>query len=413
MIDTPAPGAPTCVILGSSHAGAQLATSLRQEGWSGRIVMVGEEAHPPYHRPPLSKTFAKGETTLQQLFIRDPAVYAQHGIELRLGCGVLAIDRVRQQVALADGHTLPYDKLAICTGAAVRKMPVRGADLPGIHGLRAVDDVLAIRADIQAGQQAVVVGAGYIGLEAAAMLRGMGMQVTVLETASRVLARVTSPEVSAFYERVHAEQGVRVLTGVGVSHFEGGDRVTHVVMSDGTRHRAHLVIVGIGVTPRVELAQAAGLAVDDGIVVDAHARTTDPAIVAAGDCTRHVSELYGSVRLESVPNANEQAKSAAAGLCGKDKPYHALPWFWSDQYGLKLQIAGLQRGYDQVVLRGDAAQSHSFAAFYLSGGRLIAADCVNRPQEFMVAKRLIQQRATPDPQALSDDTTAFGKLFAA
>ncbi len=400
-----------CVIVGASHAAAQMAPSLRQEGWVGRILIIGDEPCAPYHRPPLSKTYLTGEKGSHDIQIRAPEVYAKHGIELMLGQRVTAIDRAGKTVELQGGEKVHYDKLALCTGARVRRVALPGADLHGIHYLRTMEDVNGIQGSVSPGREAVIVGGGYIGLETAAVLRKLGMKVTVLEMAPRVLARVTAPEVAAFYQRVHTEEGVDIRTGVAVSRFEGGSSVEAVVCADGSRFPAHLVVIGVGVVPNTELAEAAGLAVNDGILVDACARTVDPDIVAAGDCTRHPTPLYGSLRLESVPNATEQAKSAAASLCGKEKPYVALPWFWSDQYDLKLQIAGLNGGYDRVVIRGNAAEGRSFAAFYLASGRLIAVDCVNRPQEFIVGKRLISQRATPEAAVLCDDSVPFNTLF--
>ncbi|GAA0709354.1 NAD(P)/FAD-dependent oxidoreductase [Vreelandella titanicae] len=403
----------TCIIIGASHAAAQLAPSLRQEGWAGLIIVIGDEPYAPYQRPPLSKTYLQGEKGVDDLLIRHQEAYAKHGIELRLGERVEAIDRESKTVTLQNGDVLYYDKLALCTGARVRKVSLPGADLEGIHYLRNIDDVNHIKAHVGEQKNAVIVGGGYIGLETAAVLNKLGMQVTVLEMASRVLARVTAPEVSEFYERVHAEEGVNIQTGIAVSGFEGAKRVMRVVCADGSHYPADLVVIGVGVLPNTELAEAADLATDDGILVDSYTKTADPDIVAVGDCTMHPSELYGYVRLESVPNAMEQAKSAAATLCGKQKPYTALPWFWSDQYDLKLQIAGLNRGYDQVVIRGDRQGSRSFAAFYLQEGRLLAVDCVNRPQEFMLSKRLITQQIQIDVAKLVDDTKSFKELVSA
>lgn len=401
---------PTCIIVGASHAAAQLAPSLRQEGWQGSIVVIGDEPYAPYHRPPLSKTYLLGQKGVDGILIRPEAVYPKHGIELMLGQRVESIDRAAKSVVLQDGRRLAYDKLAICVGARPRRVDLPGADLPGIHYLRTIDDVNGIRAAAAAGQRAVIVGGGYIGLETAAVLRKIGMEVTVLEMAPRVLARVTAPEVSEFYQRVHAEEGVTICTGVTVKRFVGDDGVRQVVCDDGSSHAADLVVIGVGVVPNTELAASAGLAIDNGIVVDACGRTGDPDIAAAGDCTQHPSALYGRVRLESVPNATEQAKAAAASLCGKEKPYVSLPWFWSDQYDLKLQIAGLNAGYDQVVLRGNPTTGRSFAAFYLRKGQLIAADCINRPQEFIVSKRLIGEQKPVDGHRLADEAAAFTSI---
>jgi 3-phenylpropionate/trans-cinnamate dioxygenase ferredoxin reductase subunit len=400
-----------CIIIGASHAAAQLAPSLRQEGWEGRIIVIGDEPHLPYHRPPLSKAYLLGEKNGNELLIRTADAYKKFSIEFRLGERVASIDRARKQVKLNDGTSLAYDKLALCTGTRVRTIVLPGAQLPGVHYLRGIADIDQIREHVRAGEHAAIVGGGYIGLETAAVLNRLGMRVTVLEMAPRVLARVTAPEVSAFFERVHREEGVEIRTDVTVEGFEGEGRVEQIILRDGAALPASLVVIGVGVVPNVELAQEAGLAVDNGIVVDSCARTSDPDIVAAGDCTMHPTPYYGNIRLESVPNATEQAKAAAAALCGKDKPYHALPWFWSDQYDIKLQIAGLNAGYDQVVVRGKRDTGRSFSAFYLKEGRLVAADCVNRAQEFMLSKRLIAEGVAVDASRLCDEDFPLKSLF--
>ncbi|MDH1440424.1 FAD-dependent oxidoreductase [Pseudomonas sp. GD03721] len=403
----------TCIIIGASHAAAQLAPSLRQEGWEGDIIVIGDEQTVPYHRPPLSKTYLLAEKSVDDLLIRPAAIYTKNAISFRLGQRVSSIDPAGQTVTLDGGETLSYDKLALCTGARVRQVNLPGSDLAGVHYLRTLKDVDGIREHTGTDKHAVIVGGGYIGLETAAALRKIGMQVTVLEMAPRVLARVTATQVSAFFQRIHAEEGVTIRTDTQVSGFEGSGQVSAVLCSDGSRLPADLVIVGIGVIPNTELAASAGLDVDNGILVDELARTSDPHIVAAGDCTNHPSERYGRLRLESVPNASEQAKTAAATICGKCKPHQSLPWFWSDQYDLKLQIAGLNQGYDQVVIRGDLEHSRSFAAFYLQAGKLIAADCVNRPQEFMLSKRLIASGTIVNTEQLADDSIEVKALMPA
>lgn len=401
----------TCIIVGASHAAAQLAPSLRQEGWEGRIIVIGDESSLPYHRPPLSKAYLLGDKQADDLLIRAADVYARFNIEFRLGERVESIDRSDKTVTLRSGEKLAYDKLALCTGTRVRTVTLPGSTLPGVHYLRNLDDIDHIKAEVRAGGRAVIVGGGYIGLETAAVLTKLGMHTTVLEMAPRVLARVTAPQVSGFFERVHREQGVDIRTEVAVRGFEGTSRVEKIVCADGPCFPADLVIIGVGVMPNVELAAQANLATDNGILVDACARTADADIVAAGDCTMHPSPYYGYIRLESVPNATEQAKSAAASLCGKEKPYGALPWFWSDQYDIKLQIAGLNQGYDEVAIRGDLEGSRSFCAFYLKGGRLIAADCVNRPQEFMFSKRLIAEQIEVSAAQLADDALPLKSLI--
>ena len=403
----------TCIIIGASHAAAQLAPSLRQEGWDGDIMIIGDEPHIPYHRPPLSKAFLAGEKDVDGLLIRPQAIYEKNAIEFKLGVRAEAINRGDKTVTLDTGEVLSYDKLALCMGSRVRKIPLAGSDLAGVHYLRDITDVEAIKKSITSSKHAVIVGGGYIGLETAAVLTRLGLSVTVLEMAPRILERVTAPEVSGFYHRIHTEEGVDIRTGVAVTALDGAGQVCSVRCADGTSFKADLVVIGAGIVPNVELAEAAGLEVVNGIVVDECCRTLDADIVAAGDCTSHPNLLYQKpMRLESVPNATEQGKTAAATLCGKAKPYHALPWFWSDQYDLKLQIAGLSQGYDQVIVRGDIETGRSFAAFYLKQSKLIAADCVNRPQEFMVSKRMIAAGGLVDSTKLADESLPPKELMA-
>jgi len=403
----------TCIIIGASHATAQLTASLRQEGWGGDILVISDEPHLPYYRPPLSKAFLSGEKTAKSLAIRPDAFYEKQNVRFRQG-RVTAINRDRQTLTLGGDEQLSYDKLALCTGARVRTVDVPGCDLAGIHYLRDLADAESIKASVAEGQHAVIIGGGYVGLETAASLRQLGMQVTLLERGPRILSRVTAPEVSEFYHRVHTEHGVRIHTNVSVAGFSGNGRVDRVDCSDGTEFPARLVVVGVGVMPNVELAEVAGLAVDNGIVVDESCGTSDPNIVAAGDCTNQFNKLYRCrIRLESVPNTTEQAKVAAASICGFNKVSNTLPWFWSDQYNLKLQIAGLSQGYDQVVIRGDRLAGRSFAAFYFKEGRLIAADCVNRPQEFVLSKQVIAQKIDVQPERIADDSVPAKELLRA
>ncbi len=404
----------TCVIIGASHAGAQLAASLRQEGWEGRILMIGDEPCLPYNRPPLSKSYLAGEKAFDDIVIRHKDSYDRFGIELMLGISVEAIDPAAKFLRLSDGRALPYDRLALCTGARVRTLP--DTDFANMLYLRSCADLEALRAHIRPGARGVIIGGGYIGLETAAALRKFGVEVTVIEAAPRVLARVTAPELSTFYQRIHHEEGTRILTGLGIAGYQTDPadpkQVTGVELTDGTVIAADFIVVGIGVLPNVELAEAAGLEIAGGIVTDECGRTSAPDIVAAGDCSVHPVKGFGTMRLESVGNAVEQAKAAAATICGKTKPDHSLPWFWSDQYDLKLQMVGLNGGYDQLVLRGDPSKGRSFTAFYLREGALIAADCVNRPAEFMLSKKLIAERRKIDPAALADETRPFKELAA-
>jgi 3-phenylpropionate/trans-cinnamate dioxygenase ferredoxin reductase subunit len=394
------------VIVGAGQAAAQAVVSLRAEGYEGPIKLIGDEAQPPYQRPPLSKKFLAGEIGFDRVELKPAEFYAGANCELMLGVRVAAIERAKRVVLTGDGREIPYDKLLIATGSRVREINVPGFDLDGVHYLRSVGDVTEIQAHFKPGAKMVVVGGGYIGLEVAAVAKKNGIDVTVLETAERVMARVVDPIVSRFYERIHRHAGVVIRTGVPVAGFEGdNNKVARVVSGEGENFPCDFVVVGVGILPNVEIAQSAGLTVENGIVVDECTRTSDPDICAAGDCTNHPSGVYGRrLRLESVQNAIEQGKTAAAALTGKNKPYDQVPWFWSDQYDLKLQIAGLSSGYTQAVTRGDPETGRSFAVFYLKDGVLVAVDAVNRAPEFMMSKMLIAQRAKLDPARLADET---------
>ena len=393
----------TFVIAGASHAAAMLAPGLRQQGWQGRIVVVGAESSIPYHRPPLSKDYLAGEKTLDEILIRPAAVYEKSEVEFILDTTVDAIDRARKTVRLSTRETLPYDKLALTVGSRVREVNLPGVDLDGVFYLRELKDVERIDPFIVPGTNAVIMGGGYIGLETAAVLNRKGLKVTVLERMARVLQRVTAPVVSRFYTRIHQEEGVGIRCGVGVTGFKGDGRVAKVLCSDGSEFVADLVIIGVGILPNTSLAEAAGLTVDNGIVVNAQARTSDPDIFAAGDCTCHHNPIYNRwLRLESVQNATDQSRVVAGAACGKEASYNAVPWFWSEQYDLMLQIAGLSWGHDEIILRGDPENSRSFAAFYLKADKVIAVDAINKPQEFMFSKKLIPLQKTVDKKRLAD-----------
>ena len=390
------------VIVGGGQAAAQAVQSLRQQGFTGAITLLGDEPYPPYQRPPLSKKYFAGELARERLLLRPAAFYAEKRVALELGARVEEIEPAARRVRLRDGRTLAYDRLLLATGSRARALRVPGVDLSGVHYLRTITDVDAIVAALAPGARVLLVGAGYIGLEVAASARQRGFDVTVLEAADRVMSRTVSAEVSAFYEACHRAAGVAIHCGAGVKAFHGPARVTAVETTDGRKFACDIVIVGIGIDPNVELAASAGLPCGNGIVVDEFARTADPHIVSAGDCTNHPHPLLGRrVRLESVPNAIHQAKVAAATLLGSPTPYSEVPWFWSDQYDLKLQIAGLSAGYDEVVLRGDPA-ARSFAAFYLKAGQLLAVDAVNSPREFIAGKKLVASRARIAPDVLRD-----------
>ena len=413
MSDT-APAASTFVIVGAGQAGAETAIELRKLGFAGRVVLIGEEVHPPYKRPPLSKGFLAGSVTQEQLYVMPLAGLEKQNIEFRSGARVSKIDRTTKTLHLADGSTLAYDKLALTTGGRPRLLAMANADKPNVFPVRTINDIEAMRAHSAAGKRVVIIGGGFIGLEAAAVAVKLGLKVTILEGLPRVLARVTSPEVSAFFERIHREAGADVRTGVQIVSLDGDGAVTHVTLGDGSRIDADFVIAGIGLIANSELAQEAGLAVDNGIVVDEFARTSDADIYAAGDCTNHPSEFLGRrVRLESVQNAMEQGRNAARNMMGKHEPYNMVPWFWSDQYDCKLQMVGISTGYDQLVLRGDPATQRSFAAFYLKDGKIIAADAVSKPQEFMFAKKLVAMRAAIDPARLADEAVPMKELVPA
>lgn len=375
-------------------------------------MLVGDEPVPPYQRPPLSKKYLSGEFERDRLWIRPEAYYQQQRVELLLGRRAVRLDRAARRVELDDGTRLGYDRLLLATGGRARPAAVPGADLPGVFCLRNIADVDAIRPWLAPGRRVVIVGAGYIGLECAASCSKLGLEVTVLEMADRVMSRVVAPEMSDFYTREHRSHGVRIRLGERVSAFDGTDRVSAVRCADGSVYPADLVIVGIGLLPNVELAAGAGIACDDGIAVDERCRSSDPAIFAVGDCVSHPSPRYARrIRLESVDNAFEQARTAAANLCGHELLHDKIPWFWSDQYELKLQIVGLSQDHDRVVLRGDPA-TRSFSCCYLRGSELIALDAVNCVRDFMAAKKLIAERATFDLAKLADPAVALKEAVA-
>lgn len=390
------------VIVGASHAAAQAVDSLRREGHAGRIVVVGDEPQIPYQRPPLSKKYLSGEMGADRLWIRPAEFYERLGVEFVLGHRAVRLDRAAHRIHLDDGTGIDYGRLLLATGSRARPAAVPGADQAGVHYLRSIADVDGIRAGLQSARRVVIVGAGYIGLECAASCAKLGLEVTVLEMAERVMSRVVAPEMSAFYTDQHRAHGVAIRLNEQVVAFEGTGQVLAVRCADGVAHPADMVIVGIGVVPNVELAAEAGIACDNGIAVDEYCRTSDPDIYAIGDCASQPSLRYGRrIRLESVDNAFEQAKTAAANLCGRELVHDKLPWFWSDQYDLKLQIVGLSQGYDRVILRGDPA-SCAFSCCYLAGDELIALDAVNHVKDFMSARKLIAERARFDLARLAD-----------
>lgn len=387
-------GAERAVIVGASHAGAQLAAHLRREKWAGDIVLIGDEGTLPYQRPPLSKAYLAGTSTLEAMAIRGADFYDKQNIELVDG-SVTSIDREARTVTFDTGVTQSYSKLALCTGARTRRLTTPGAALAGIHYLRTAADSASLRSAATPGTRVVVVGGGYIGLETAASLRASGLDVTVVEAAERVLERVTAPVVSEFFTRIHREAGVDIRTQALVEEFRGDSHVREVVLAGGDTLPADLVVIGVGIVPNTELAESAGITVENGIVIDDRARTNDPDIVAAGDCAAYDVPRYSRrARLECVSAAIEHAKVAASTMTGGSATITALPWFWSDQYDLKLQIAGLNTGYDEVVIDGDPERDRDFTCYYLRSSELIAADCINRPRDFMNSKKKIAEHST-------------------
>ena len=384
------------VIVGAGHGGAQAAVVLRQQGFEGTILMIGRENEPPYERPPLSKDYLAKEKPFERLYIRPPHFWGEKGIELKLGTEVTAVDPAAQIVTLSDGSTLGYGHLIWATGGDPRKLSCPGSDLAGIHAVRTREDVDAIMEELDApgkiGRVAVV-GGGYIGLEAAAVLSKLGKPVTLLEALPRVLARVAGEELSAFYEAEHRAHGVDLRTGVGVVAIEGaGGQANGVRLADDSVINADMVIVGIGIIACVEPLIAAGATGQNGVDVDQYCRTSLPNIYAIGDCAAHANGFAEGavIRLESVQNANDQASVAAKAICGDRHPYKATPWFWSNQYDLKLQTVGLSTNHDEAVMRGDPA-TRSFSIVYLKQGKVIALDCVNMVRDYAQGRKLVEQ----------------------
>lgn len=393
------------VIVGGGQAAVQAIDTLRRKGFTGGLVLIGDEAWLPYQRPPLSKKYLAGALERDRLLLRPQHFYETHSVETRLGRRVEEISRREQRLRLDDGSVVAYDALLISTGSRPRPLGAPGADLDGVYFLRTIADVERIRTEWTPGKRLVIVGGGYIGLEVAATARELGLEVTVLEMADRVMNRVVCPQLSAFYQAEHARHGVKILCNSRVRALAaapGSRRVRAIVTEDGAEHPADVVVVGCGVLPADDLAVAAGLVCENGVVVDDRCRTSDPMIYAAGDCTSHPSLRYGRrLRLESVDNAFEQGASAALNLLGHETVHDKVPWFWSDQYDLKLIIIGVCQGYDSVVMRGDPA-TRAFSACYLRGGELIAVDTINSPKDQMAARKLLAAHARPNPDRLAD-----------
>ncbi len=392
------------VIAGGGQAGLQAAESLRAEGYTGPLLMVGEEPHAPYQRPPLSKEFLTGQMEERQLWIRAPAALERKSIQLVTGRRVVSIDRQARRLTLDNGETLAYAGLVLATGARARKLPIAGADLVGVFALRSLDDSRALGGSLAGAERVAIIGGGFIGLEIASAARKLGKPVAVFEVADRLMARAVSPLISKVFAELHESHGVTLHFGAKATGLAGeGGRVTGVAMADGAIHPADLVVVGAGARANDELAAACGLACDHGIIVDECARTADPLIVAAGDCTARRQPDGTLIRLESVQNAAEQGKSAAAALMGRERPFAGPPWFWSDQHGLKLQMAGQWQGYEEVAIRG-SAEARQFTAFYFRAGRLTGADSLDSPLDHMRARKLLEGSPTLTPAQAADES---------
>lgn len=399
------------IIIGAGLAGLSIAEALRSEGYEGLITLIGDEPCAPYHRPPLSKGLLAGETSEAQLVMRAPEAIARKNIDLVTGVRVTTIDRASRRVHLDDGRSLDYGSLALATGSRNRPLPLPGAELDGVVSLRTLIDAQRIARGLEDSQRVVVVGGGFIGLEVAAAARKKGKSVVVLEAMDRLMARVVAPLVSEFYAGLHRQHGVRVELNAKVEELVGREgRIAAVRTQEGKEYPTDLLVVGIGIIPNDELGKTGGLECSHGIVVDACGRTGDLCIVAAGDCTARRQEEGGLLRLESVQNAVEQGKSAAAALLGKDRPFVAAPWFWSDQYDVKLQMVGLSAGYDQVVTRGSVAEQ-KFSAFYFRAGKLVSVDSINQPKSHMLGRKLLDKGVSPTPQQAADESFALETLL--
>jgi len=397
------------IIIGAGQAGATLAETLRKKGFEGEITMIGAEPHPPYQRPPLSKAYLLGEMALERLFLRPEAWYGEHNVTLREGCTAEAIDPTAQTVILSNSEVLSYDKLVLTTGAEPHRLPDRiGGNLAGVYTVRSLADVEAMKPEFAKGRKVLIIGGGYIGLEAAAVAAKLGLEPVLVEMADRILQRVAAPETSNYFRTLHNSHGVEIIEGVGVEALLGEGRITGARLTDGREIAVDFAIAGVGVAPRIGLAEAAGLAIENGIKTSADAQTSNPNIYAAGDCAS--TPINGTqVRIESVGNAIDQAGIAAANMLGGTEAYTPKPWFWSDQFDIKLQIAGLNTGYDRVVARGEgASQSH----WYYKENTLLAVDAMNDPRAYMVGKRVIEAGRSPAPEMVADQSIDLKTIMA-
>ena len=393
-----------CVVIGASHAGIHLAFALRNEGWLGRIILYDTDPELPYHRPPLSKAYLTSDGGIEKFLLKPAESYEKERIELQLGKTVVSINRSERHICLKDDTIQSYDKLVFATGARPFIPPIQGIEnAKNIFPLRTAQDVNDIRHFLQSSskKQVVIIGGGYIGLEIAASLKKLDAQVTILEREERILARVTAPEMSAFFQNLHTQNGVNVFTNKNVASIEVVDGLNKVHCTEGSVFEAEMIIVGVGIKVNLELAQAIGLTIENGIKVDETARTSDEHIFAIGDCTAHFNPHYGRfIRLESVQNAVDQAKVAAAAICGKSPIYNTIPWFWSDQYDIKLQIVGLSTGYDYALLRKE--EEKKFSVWYFQGDELLAVDAINNAKAYVLGTKFIKDRVKINKESLLD-----------
>lgn len=398
------------IIVGAGQAGSSCAAKLRHAGFDGKITLIGAEPVPPYQRPPLSKAYLLGDMTAERLFLRPESFYESNNIDLRTATQVSAINPNTQTVSLGD-EVLHYDDLVLTTGSIPRRLPPEmGGNLGNVHVVRGLADVDEMAPQFTKDARVLIVGGGYIGLEAAAVASKLGLKVTLIEMAERILQRVAAPETSDFFRNLHRTHGVDIREGIGLTRLLGDSDVTGAELSDGSRIDVDFVIIGVGITPATELAEAAGLVIDNGIWVDEQGRCSAPNVWAAGDCASF--PYHGRrIRLESVPNAIDQAECVAGNILGAEKDYIAKPWFWSDQYDVKLQIAGLNTGYDRVITRGSDTDSVSF--WYYKGDQLLAVDAMNDPRGYMVGKRMIEAGKSPDPAVIADPTSDLKPLLKA
>jgi 3-phenylpropionate/trans-cinnamate dioxygenase ferredoxin reductase component len=399
------------VIVGTGQAGFQTAASLRAEGYQESITLIGEEPHIPYQRPPLSKGFPLGTQDLESIELRPAKFYADHQIHLLAGERVAALDRTSRHVTLVSGNKVSYGKLVLATGARNRLLPVKGAGLDGVLYLRSLDEAIALKERLKTAQEMVVIGGGFIGLELAAAACTLGKSVTVFEALPRLMSRVVAPVISDFYRELHSNKGVKVFCGAYVSEITGsGGAVREVALSDGRRFPADLVLVGIGVVPNSELACDAGLRLSNGIAVDEHLQTDDENVFAIGDCAEHPCIFAGArIRLESVQNAADQAQCVAATIAGRPAPYRALPWFWTDQFDIKLQMAGISHGHERIATRGNP-ESRKLSVFYFRENQLVAIDSINRPLDHMIGRKLLAAGVPLTPGQAADESVDLKQL---